>query len=143
MTEHVTLSTEPDLPKPVPGPLGRLARVAYRRRGRVLVAWLVALVAAVALSISFGGEFKADYSAPGSDSKQAQKLLAERFAAQSGATVTVVVRAGDGGSGIQGAKSDVQALLAKLATAPHVAGVADPFSKPGGISADGRTAVAD
>jgi putative drug exporter of the RND superfamily len=126
--------------KPQPGPLGRLARVAYRRRGRTIIAWVVALVAAVALSINFGGEFAADYSAPGSDSKQAQQLLAERFAAQSGATVTVVVRAGDG---VEGAKSDVQALLAKLATAPHVAGVADPFQNPGGISADGRTAVAD
>lgn len=129
-----------DLSKPEPGPLGRLARLAFRRRGRTVVAWLVALVAAVALSISFGGEFAADYSAPGSDSKAAQQLLQQRFSSQSGATVTVVVRADNG---VAGAKADVQALLAKLATAPHVAGVADPFTAPGGISADGRTAVAD
>ncbi|MDG6105191.1 MMPL family transporter [Dactylosporangium aurantiacum] len=140
MTELVTQPKEPDLPNPVLGPLGRLARVAYRRRGRTLVAWAVALVAAVVLSMAFGGEFAADYSAPGSDSKAAQRLLQERFASQSGATVTVVVRADNG---VAGAKSDVQALLAKLATAPHVAGVADPFAAPGGISADGRTAVAD
>ena len=30
---------------------GRLARVAYRRRGRTLIAWVVALVAAVALLV--------------------------------------------------------------------------------------------
>ncbi|WP_326999727.1 MMPL family transporter [Dactylosporangium sp. NBC_01737] len=114
--------------------------MAYRRRGRTIVAWVVALIAAVTLSISFGGDFAADYSAPGSDSKAAQQLLEQRFASQSGATVSVVVRA-DGG--VAGAKTDVQALLAKLATAPHVTGVADPFQEPGGISADGRTAVAD
>ena len=47
---------------------------------------------AVVLSSAFGGEFKADYSAPGSDSEPAQQLLAERFPAQSGDTVDVVVR---------------------------------------------------
>ncbi|MGI5184640.1 MMPL family transporter [Dactylosporangium sp. CA-152071] len=129
-----------DLPNPALGPLGRLARVAYRRRGRTVVAWVVALAAAFALSNFFGGDFAADYSAPGSDSKAATRLLEERFTSQSGATVAVVVRADNGVAGVKG---DVQALLAKLAAAPHVAGVADPFAAPGGISQDGRTAVAD
>jgi RND superfamily putative drug exporter len=31
---------------PRPGPLGRLTGLAYRRRGRVLIAWTVALAAA-------------------------------------------------------------------------------------------------
>src|SRR4051794_13911901 len=97
-----------------PGPLGRLARVAYRRRGRTVVAWIVALAAAIVLTWQFGGEFAADYSAPGSDSKEASQLLQERFTSQSGATVTVVVRAD---AGVAGAKSDVQALLARLAAA--------------------------
>ena len=60
-------------PDPAPriGPLGRLARLTYRNRGRTLLAWLAVLVLAVVLSSAFGGKFKADYSAPGSDSAAA------------------------------------------------------------------------
>ena len=78
------LATHPDAaspgaPQPKPGPLGRLARVSYRRRGVTVLAWVAALAAAVVLSTFFGGDFKADYSAPGSDSKQALELLEQRF----------------------------------------------------------------
>ena len=78
---------------PRPGPLGRLADVTYRHRGRTLLAWLAALAIAALLSATFGGEFEADYSAPGSDSSAAQALLEERFPAQAGDTVDIVVRA--------------------------------------------------
>jgi uncharacterized membrane protein YdfJ with MMPL/SSD domain len=64
---------------PQPGPLGRLGGLAYRRRGTVLIAWAVALAIAFGLSAAFGGEFANDSSVPGSDSAQAQSLLAERF----------------------------------------------------------------
>ena len=40
-------------------------------------------------------------------------------------------------------KARVQALLGKLATVPHVANAGDPFSEPGAISADGRTALTE
>jgi RND superfamily putative drug exporter len=142
MTDLATLPDEasPGAPQPKLGPLGRLARLSYRRRGVTVLAWVAALAAAVVLSTFFGGDFKADYSAPGSDSKQALELLEQRFPSQSGATVSVVVRA-DGG--VAGARSDVQALLASLAAAPHVAGAEDPFQAPGAIAADGRTLVAN
>src|SRR4051812_26386400 len=109
MTELATLpdAADPGAPPARPGPLGRLARVMYRRRGPTVLAWAVALVASVELATFFGGDFKADYTAPGSDSKQAQELLAQRFPSQSGETLNVVVRA-DGG--VAGAKADVQAL---------------------------------
>jgi RND superfamily putative drug exporter len=130
---------EPAATAPRIGPLGRLARVTFRRRGRTVVAWLLALGVAVGLASAFGGEFKADYSAPGSDSKQAQTLLEQRFPTQAGDTVDVVVRA-DGG--VQGKQSEVQDVLAELAKVPHVAGVSDPFQDPAGISQDGTTLVA-
>ena len=50
---------------PQPGPLGRLARVTYRRRGRTVLAWVAALALAIGLSAAFAGSFSADYSAPG------------------------------------------------------------------------------
>src|SRR5262245_26189722 len=80
---------------PRPGPLGRLAGLAYRRRGRVLLAWAVALVVAFGVSAAFRGEFTNSASAPGSDSEQAQRLLSDRFPTQSGDTVRVVVQADD------------------------------------------------
>ncbi|GFJ95317.1 hypothetical protein [Phytohabitans rumicis] len=81
------------------GPLGRLARLTYRRRGRTVLLWLAALALAIGLSAAFGGDFAADYSAPGSDSKAAEELLSERFPAQSGEIVNVVVRADAGVAG--------------------------------------------
>lgn len=121
------------------GPLGRLARVTFRRRGRTVLAWLAALVIAVLLSMTMGGDFKADYSAPGSDSKEAQTLLEDRFPSQAGDTVDVVVRA-DGG--VQDQQQAIEDLLADLGSVAHVEAVSDPFQDPAGISQDGTTALA-
>src|SRR3954449_11557141 len=74
------------------GPLGRLADLAYRHRLLTVVGWLAALAVSVVLAGAVGGEFKADYSAPGSDSSAAQQLLEDEFPAQSGDTVDVGVR---------------------------------------------------
>ncbi|MGW5668362.1 MMPL family transporter [Micromonospora sp. NPDC003776] len=128
----------PDPPRP--GPLGRLAGLAYRRRGRVLIAWAVGLVLALGLSAAFGGETANGSSAPGSDSERAQHLLAARFPAQSGDTVRVVVRADDVTSAP--VRADVTALLGELGRLPHVASVEDPYSARGTIAPDGRTLAA-
>jgi RND superfamily putative drug exporter len=121
------------------GPLGRLARLTYRRRGTTVLAWLAVLALAAVLSGAFGGEFKADYSAPGSDSKAAQDLLEQRFPARAGDSVDVVVHADNG---VESVRSDVTALLAKVAAVPHVESVDDPFTTAGSISPDGRTLLA-
>jgi RND superfamily putative drug exporter len=123
------------------GPLGRLARLTYRNRGRTVLAWFGVLVLAAVLSTAFGGKFKADYSAPGSDSKAAQNLLEQRFPAQSGDTVDVVVRS-DAAVTSPAVKRDVTALLAKVAEVPHVAAVDNPYATPGALAADGHTLVA-
>ena len=78
--------------RPPIGPLGRLAGVAFRHRWRVVLAWVAALAIAIGLASVANGEFSADYSAPGSDSAQAQTLLEEQFPSQSGDTIDVVVR---------------------------------------------------
>jgi len=106
----------------------------------VLIAWAVALAAAFGLSAAFGGEFTNGSSAPGSDSEQAQSLLGERFPAQSGDTVRVVVRA-DNVSGAE-VQSAVKALLGELGRMPHVTSVEDPYATNGAITPDGRTLVA-
>src|SRR5215472_1718859 len=123
-----------------PGPLGRLAGVVYRRRGRVILGWLAAFALVIGLSAAFAGEFTADYSAPGSDSKQAQDLLEQRFPVQAGDTVDVVVRSDAGVTG-PAVRSDVTALLRELGGMPHVAAAEDPYTTPGDISQNGKTLV--
>ena len=135
-------SGSPALPgRPGPGPLGRLADLTYRHRLVTVVAWVAALGLAVVLAGAFGGEFKADYSAPGSDSRAAQQLLEDEFPAQSGDTVDVVVTS-DRPVTDAAVKADVTALLAKLGAVPHVETVDDPYAAPGSIAEDGRTLVA-
>lgn len=141
MTQSMTDDERPPAAPPRPGVLGRLAGASYRRRGRVVAAWVVAIAAAFGLSAAFAGEFTADYSAPGSDSRQAQDLLEERFPAQSGDTIDVVVRA-EGGVADPEVQADVTALLDELRTQPHVVAVDDPYTAPGGISQNGDILVA-
>ena len=138
MLAHDDRRGSPDAPRP--GPLGRLAGLAYRRRGTVLLAWVVALAIAFALSAAFGGKFANDSSPPGSDSTQAQLLLNERFPTQSGDTVPVVVRADNVNDA--GVRSAVKALLGELQRVPHVTSVEDPYATKGAITPDGRTLVA-
>ncbi|MBM2619795.1 MMPL family transporter [Actinoplanes sp. LDG1-06] len=124
---------------PSVGPLGRLGRLAFRRRGTVVLLWLAALLTTSGFALAFAGDFTADYSVAGSDSQAAQSLLEKRFPDQSTASVTVVVHAG---SGVDSVRSDVGALLGELRAVPHVAGVDDPYGRPGAISPDGRTLIA-
>jgi RND superfamily putative drug exporter len=129
-----------DRPVVRPGPLGRLARLCYRRRGAVLLAWLLGLGIVVGLSAAFGGEKVNGASLPGADSQEAQTLLEDRFPAQAGDRIDVVVRADDVVS--NQVKTRVDALLAELDGMPHVAEVADPYISPGALAPNGRTLVA-
>ncbi len=96
---------------------------------------------AIGLSAAFAGDFTADYSTPGSDSRQAQDLLEQRFPEQSGDTVDIVVRA-DQPVTEAAVRSDVTDLLDELRGLPHVAAVDDPYTTPGGIAEDGQSLIA-
>jgi putative drug exporter of the RND superfamily len=123
-----------------PGPLGRLAGLSFRRRGSVLLAWLLGLGLAIGLSSAFGGDLAMGTTLPGSDSKQAQTLLEQRFPGQSGDQVDVVVRADDVTS--PEVRTRVGSLLVELAGLPHVAEVTDPYASNATVSPDDRTLVA-
>ena len=70
--------------------LARLADVAYRRRGRVVLAWVAALIVTIGLGSALAGEYNADYNTPGSESKAASQLTEDRFAGYSGQEIYVV-----------------------------------------------------
>src|ERR1700685_677157 len=80
-------------------PLGRVARVAAwitRHRGRVLLAWLVVLVAAVTLFKSAGSDFSNSLTLPGTQSQAAIDALQRDFPRQAGDQDQIVFAAPHG-----------------------------------------------
>jgi RND superfamily putative drug exporter len=116
-------------------PLGRLADTMFRRRRLVVAGWLVLLVAAFGAAGQLGGEWSADYSTPGSESRAASDRLAERFPGQTGQTIDVVWTASD-------ARAAGVRVAPLLADAQRLEGVGDGVTpRDARISPDGRTAM--
>ena len=92
--------------------LARLADISYRRRGRVVLAWIVATVVIIGVGSSLAGEYNADYNTPGSESKAASELTEERFAGYSGQEIYVVWK-DPAGADSAAAKQRIDAFLAK------------------------------
>ncbi|WP_063769902.1 MMPL family transporter, partial [Streptomyces scabiei] len=123
--------------------LYKLGRLAFRRRGRTTLLWLLILVG-VGYAASAAPAPPADtFSMPGTESQKAFDLLKERFpeASADGATARVVVRAPEGRISDPDQRTKVEQLLADLSGAPLVKGVADPY-RAGAVSKDGTTAYA-
>ncbi len=70
--------------------LARLADIAYHRRGRVVIAWIVATIVIIGLGSALAGEYNANYDTPGSESKAARDLTQRGFGGYSGQEVYVV-----------------------------------------------------
>src|SRR5688572_32886756 len=100
--------------------LARLADISYRRRGRMVLAWLAATVVIIGVGSSLAGEYNADYNTPGSESKAASELTEERFGGYSGQEIYVVWK-DPAGARSAGARSRVDAFLAKAQQVDHVA----------------------
>jgi len=70
--------------------LASLADLAYRRRGRMVLAWIAATIILIVLGAVFAGEYEADYNTPGSESKEASELAEREFGGYSGQEIYVV-----------------------------------------------------
>ncbi|HET7507825.1 MAG TPA: MMPL family transporter, partial [Solirubrobacterales bacterium] len=70
--------------------LARLADFSYRRRGTMVLLWIVSAVLIIGLGSSLAGEYEADYNTPGSDSKAASDLTEREFGGYSGQEIYVV-----------------------------------------------------
>jgi putative drug exporter of the RND superfamily len=111
--------------------LGRLADLAYRRRGRMVLAWIATLAAVIAITPALAGDSDADFGTKGSESEQVAQLLTSKFD-RSGEFVTV---AWDGAD-TPGAKQRVDAFLAQAERLPGI-GQAEGTR----VSPDGTIAV--
>src|SRR5919109_1826880 len=100
--------------------LARLADVAYRRRGRVVLAWIAAAIVIIAVGSSLAGEYNADYDTPGSESKAAGDLTEREFAGYSGQEIYAVWK-DERGARTPAARARTRAFFAKAEKVDHVA----------------------
>ncbi|MET7694067.1 MMPL family transporter [Streptomyces canus] len=110
--------------------LYRLGRFSFRRRRLVLMLWIVVLAAIGIGSVSVDSKSSDAFTLPGTQSQRAIDLLQKEFpqASAGGAAARVVFEAPSGEKLTSAAnKSQIEALVAELRTAPQVSSVSDPF----------------
>jgi putative drug exporter of the RND superfamily len=111
----------------------RLGTFAYRRRGRVVLGWIIGLVLLGALAGGIGSGFTSKFGLPGGvESKRGIDLLDKYFggvgAGQSG---SIVVHTTTGSVTDPAVESAVQAYLDEVAGIPGVAAVSSPYAAGG------------
>jgi RND superfamily putative drug exporter len=100
--------------------LARLADIAYRRRGRMVLAWIAATIVIIGVGSSLKGEFNADYNTPGSDSKAASDITEQRFGGYSGQEIYVVWK-DPSGADSPGVQRQLNAFFADAQKVEHIA----------------------
>jgi putative drug exporter of the RND superfamily len=100
--------------------LTRLADIAYRRRGRMVLAWIAAAVVIIGVGSALAGEYEADYDTPGSESEAASNITKERFGGYSGQEIYVVWKA-EAGARSPDARQRMNAFFADAERVDHVA----------------------
>jgi RND superfamily putative drug exporter len=119
------------------GALGRIGSGCYRHRWITVLVWVAGVAALITLWTRFGAAAQDDFT--GSD--PGQTLLNQHFARQSGDTLTLAIRSQEKVTD-PAVRARVAAALTPFAQAPHVTGVADPYTTPGHLAADGHIAYA-
>jgi RND superfamily putative drug exporter len=123
--------------------LKRITTWSFRHRRIVVVAWIAVLVLINLAAMAFGGENKQEFMSPGTDSKAAIDLLDERFPAQAGDTISIVVH-DDAGVTSPTVVAVAGPLVERVREMPHIVAVTAPWDPAGAnqISSDGRTGYA-
>jgi RND superfamily putative drug exporter len=114
--------------------LARLADIAYRRRGRMVLAWIAATVVIIGLGSSLKGDYHADYNTPGSESKAAGELIEREFGGYSGQEIYVVWKDPQG-AGSRQARQQMNAFFGEAEKVDHVGKAAPVRLSDGGTIA--------
>jgi putative drug exporter of the RND superfamily len=127
--------------------LGLVARIAGRAIGHrrtVVIGWVVLLIGALGASGAIGSKFSTNFSLPGTESQRAADLLTRQFPAQAGDADQIVLATRRGTLAEAAVRARVSAMLARVASLPHVTGVVSPYGPKGAhaISTDGTVAFA-
>ncbi|MGW0662551.1 MMPL family transporter [Streptodolium elevatio] len=122
--------------------LYRLGRYCHDRRRAVLAAWIAVLLAAVAAAGAFAGSTSDEFKVPGTEAQRTLDRVKEAFPAQDHGSAQVVFAAdAAGGADTPESRAAVSAAVTRIAAAPGVAAVPDPYTT-GAVSPDGRMAIA-
>ena len=117
--------------------LGRIGSGCYKHRWITVLVWVAGVAALITLWTRFGAAAQNDFT--GSD--PGQTLLNQHFARQSGDTLTLAIRSQDKVTD-PAVRAQVTTALKTFETAPHVTGVADPYTTPGHLAKGGHIAYA-
>jgi RND superfamily putative drug exporter len=119
--------------------LQRLATWCYRRRRRVVVLWVVALIVVSALGSSVGSTFSQGFALSGTESQRAADLLQQRFPTRAGDEGQIVFTPADAA-----VRARMEALFAEVAKVPGVTAVVSPYGAGGArqVSSAGDVAYA-
>ena len=121
-----------------------LGRTAFRRRLRVLLAWLAALVVVGGLALAISDEFDESFTLPGTESQVALDALDRTFPQVGGTTADLVVVPAEGQSvRSAAAKRAIEAAVDEIGDLPQVDGVTSPFDQyaEGVIAEDDSAAI--
>ena len=122
---------------------GRFGSWCYRRRGRVVITWLLVLVIGGAVSGAVGSNFKSDFDLPDVESRAGFDILERDFGGRgAGTSGTIVLQSDDGFS--EAEQADINAFLDKVGTLEDTR-VESPFVAGGErqVSSDGTIAYAN
>ncbi|HET9600346.1 MAG TPA: MMPL family transporter, partial [Acidimicrobiales bacterium] len=125
--------------------LKRLALTCYRRRGRVLIAWIVGIFILGGLVSAVGTGYRSDFSLPDVESKRGFDILDERFGGQGGGQVGNIVFQAEQGVEDPAVRETMEPFLAEVAQIQNVQAVKSPYdpANPGQISQSGAIAFAE
>jgi putative drug exporter of the RND superfamily len=126
------------------GPLDRLGRCCARHRAVVLVAWAVALAGVLAVSDAAGLRTRSDPALPGTQSDRARQVVEREVKVPAGAPGRLVYGVDAGTVTEPRFRAEIEASMARVRAATHVASVTSPFTPAGrqGLSSEGKVAYA-
>jgi RND superfamily putative drug exporter len=104
-----------------------LARWCFHHRKLVLVLWVGALIVSFGALKSAGTAYSIKFTLPNTDSTRAISILQADFPAASGEADQIVLQARTGTLQTPAVADAAKAMLAKVATLPHVISVASPY----------------
>src|SRR3954447_25034971 len=112
--------------------LSRVGAPAYRRRGAVVLVWLVVLVGGAVGAGTLSGETTNSFSIPGQESTVALQRIGEEFGAGGGATARGVIQ-GPHGPTLTPPENTaaVGELVTELGGLPGVASASNPLDPDG------------
>ena len=121
------------------GALARLARLCYRRRRLVLLAWIVGVIAVAFVGFRYGAAPDNEYSGGDSDSAKAQALIERHFPEQQGDTLTLAIKA-EKGIDDSAARLKIEKIIADLEASPITGPVVSPYEDESLVTRDRRIA---